>query len=152
LADRYSSLVMENVINAAEIPGAEAFLHRVTGTVRCFIISGTPQHELERIVERRGWTSLFTAILGSPTSKQDHLLTMLERYALPVSGSVFIGDAMTDYQAALATGLRFIGIQGEIDFPEATPVVKDCHGLEAALRTYFSWESAKDTQEHPRAQ
>ncbi|MBT4528040.1 MAG: hypothetical protein HOC24_15955 [Deltaproteobacteria bacterium] len=42
----------------------------------------------------------------------------------------FIGDAMTDYYAALDTGLNFIGIQGENSFPDDVVVLPDCTNLE----------------------
>jgi phosphoglycolate phosphatase-like HAD superfamily hydrolase len=50
---------------------------------------------------------------------------------------VFVGDALTDYNAARETGLHFIGIQGEVMFPDGTIVLADCTGLESAIRTLY---------------
>jgi 3-deoxy-D-manno-octulosonate 8-phosphate phosphatase KdsC-like HAD superfamily phosphatase len=59
---------------------------------------------------------------------------LLEQYSLAAKQCVFIGDALTDYNAALETGLHFIGIQGDVTFPDTVKPLTDCQGLESALK------------------
>jgi len=55
---------------------------------------------------------------------------MIKQYHLNHRRCYFIGDARTDYQAALDTGLNFIGIQGDNHFPAGTISLPDCTNLE----------------------
>jgi phosphoglycolate phosphatase-like HAD superfamily hydrolase len=98
-----------------------------------FIISGTPEQELATIVERRGITGYFNEVLGSPVSKSAHIAMLLKKYRLQAGSCVFVGDAMTDYEAAMDTGTRFIGIRGENSFPAGTEVLADCRELGPAI-------------------
>lgn len=75
----------------------------------------------------------FREILGSPIKKPEHVKTLLARYRLLPERCVFIGDALTDYNAAKSTGLHFVGIYSEVDFPDGTCVLPDCTGLQEAI-------------------
>ena len=135
-AKRYSDLVLEKVIAAKWIAGAQDFLVRARAAgFKIFVISGTPESELRYIIEKRGLGDVFHEQLGSPTKKPDHIKSLLQKYKLDPFRCVFIGDAFTDYFAARDTDLHFVGIQGDITFPEGTIVLKDCTGLQTALDT-----------------
>lgn len=129
LSRSYSSLVVEKVIEADWIAGARECLELYTGKLPIFVISGTPQDELELIVAKRNMAGYFTEILGSPPRKEPHISRLLTDYSLNCRQCVFIGDAMTDYRAAADTSLCFIGIRGESEFPPGTRVLQDCRKL-----------------------
>lgn len=133
----YSELVVDKVVEVPWIDGAKDFLNRIHGALPIFVISGTPQDELRHIIDRRKMTGYFQEILGSPTRKPEHIRNLLACYQLVPGHCVFIGDALTDYHAARQTGLHFVGIQGEVTFPEKTIVLPDCRGLHGAIRQYF---------------
>ncbi len=138
-AERYSRLVTDAVVAVPYLAGALEFLDfckKNRGDLPLFIVSGTPQPELREIVRRRGIDRYFTAVLGSPTLKPEHIRNQLDRYKLIPEHCVFIGDASTDHQAAMATGLGFIGIQGEVAFPPQVTVLPDCRNLRQALSFY----------------
>jgi phosphoglycolate phosphatase-like HAD superfamily hydrolase len=111
LAERFAALVVEEVVRAPEIEGASALLGWLEqrGTP-CFVVSGTPEDELQAIVARRGWTHFFRAVRGAPADKAALLvdLTCAHDYAPP--RCLMVGDSTTDSQAAAATGMPFLGV------------------------------------------
>ncbi|PHR30151.1 MAG: hypothetical protein COA36_01850 [Desulfotalea sp.] len=139
---RYADLVVEKVIEAPWIQGAQEFLQSTTtSTLEVFVISGTPEDELKYIINRRGITDSFKESLGSPVRKPAHIRNLLQKYELRPMDCVFVGDALTDYDAAKETGLHFVGIQGEVIFPSGTVVLEDCRGLQQALDNLFDTSS-----------
>jgi len=135
---RYSELVVDEVIAADVVPGAVQFLESHKQQLPVFVISGTPEDELKYIIERRDMSGLFREILGSPVKKPEHIRNLLGGYRLAAERCVFIGDALTDYNAARETGSHFIGIQSTVGFPEGTTVLDDCRGLQDAIASLFS--------------
>ena len=132
----YSDLVMKKVITARWVPGAEDFVKRHYKKLPLFVISGTPEDELLEITKKRGMERYFVEILGSPTRKPKHVRTLVEKYRLNSARCFFIGDALTDYHTAKETGVPFIGIKTEVDFPEHCVVLTDCIRLEECMTTY----------------
>lgn len=139
-AARYRALVIEEVIKVDWIAGVEQSLKKLTESVPLFVISGTPEEELLEVVERRGMRRFFQEILGSPIKKPAHIGRLLNKYSLTPNRCVFIGDALTDYDAARETGLHFIGIRGEVAFPGGTTVLPDCTLLCDTLIDLFAKE------------
>ncbi|WP_321494693.1 HAD family hydrolase [uncultured Desulfobacter sp.] len=133
-ANRFSDLVVQEVIRVPWINGAKAFLDAFASKLPVFVISGTPETELKYVVDQRGMSRYFKEILGSPVKKPEHIRKLLAKYSLAPEQCVFIGDALTDYNAARETGLYFIGIQGESHFPDTVKPLPDCQGLEIAIR------------------
>jgi HAD superfamily hydrolase (TIGR01549 family) len=134
---RYSELVVEKVIAADWVCGAKEFLEDIKGLVPIFVISGTPEEELNHVISRRGIAAYFQEILGSPIRKPVHIRNLLRKYGLQSKRCVFVGDALTDYNAAAETGLTFIGIHSEVEFPAGTTVLSDCTGLQQAIAASF---------------
>ncbi|MBT8362737.1 MAG: HAD-IA family hydrolase [Deltaproteobacteria bacterium] len=132
-AQNYSQLVVEKVVAAEWIGGAEEFLEEMNNQLPIFVISGTPENELREVVRRREMEGYFREILGSPIRKPTHINNLLTAYNLTPENCVFVGDALTDYYAAQETGMSFVGIQGDIEFPEATIVLPDCRELKKKI-------------------
>ncbi|MBW1676570.1 MAG: HAD family hydrolase [Deltaproteobacteria bacterium] len=120
LCQRFARLVVDEVVHAPEIPGAESFLKEWHDQVPCFVISATPEEEIREIVQRRALDVYFRDVLGSPVSKKDNLEAVLNRYALHPGGCIFFGDAESDYRAARQCKVPFLGI---LPGPEA-PLLK----------------------------
>lgn len=117
LAAEFSSLVVQAVVAAPEIPGATGFLEDFAGKVRFFINSGTPEGELKDILRRRGWETRFLEVRGSPQSKQKNLEMILKQHALTPSQCLFFGDSPSDYEAATAMKVPFLGFAENEDSP-----------------------------------
>ena len=99
---------MDEVTTAPWVDGAEDFLQKNRRRYEFYIVSGTPQDELQEIVRLRGYQNFFNEILGSPTTKDIHLNNVIRKYGLQCEQVVFVGDAETDWIAARKTGVHFI--------------------------------------------
>jgi phosphoglycolate phosphatase-like HAD superfamily hydrolase len=85
-----------------------------------FIVSGTPQDELESIIRRREMDQYFCEVLGSPKSKETLLEGALSRLKLFPEETVFVGDAETDWSAAKKLGVAFLWRRVPSDSPLLT--------------------------------
>lgn len=135
---RVGGMVEDAVTACEEIPGALDFIRRHCDRHPLFIASGTPETELRRIVERRGWTPLFAEVAGSPRHKTIVVADLIDRHGIDATRSVFVGDALTDLEAAQTNGLPFIGVVrpgAENVFPAGTHIEPDLTALEGAIAT-----------------
>ena len=69
LGERFSSIVVEEVLKAPLVPGVLNFLKNNLSRFPMFIASGTPQGELDYIIKERDLLSYFKEVCGSPRSK-----------------------------------------------------------------------------------
>jgi phosphoglycolate phosphatase-like HAD superfamily hydrolase len=132
LCEVFAGLVEDAVVAAPPVAGAEALLSSLAWHKPTFVVSGTPEPELKRIVARRGLDGAFAEVHGSPPEKPPIILGILARYAFVPDEVLFIGDALTDYRAAAETGLSFLGRVppgGVNPFPPGVPVIPDLTGL-----------------------
>ena len=117
LCDRFRTLVFEDVIAAPWVPGAlESVKRFYADGLPQFIVSGTPGDELEQIVTQREIRQYFDGVFGSPRQKADLLQWILSANGLAPSEVLFIGDAMTDYEGARISGVRFVARSTSEDF------------------------------------
>lgn len=137
LAQRFAEMVESAVIACAEVPGAQVLLETAEDrNVPAIVISGTPEQELNRIVAARGLGRYFAEVHGSPREKPAIIYDVLARLDIGAAEAVFVGDAMTDFEAARDTGVPFIGRtpRGAVcPFPEDTWVVEDMTGVTGGL-------------------
>jgi HAD superfamily hydrolase (TIGR01549 family) len=110
LCQRFAKLVVDEVVTAAEIPGAERFLRLCVEKLPLFVVSAAPEAELQEIVKSRGWSGYFREVRGASRSKRENLAMLLQKYDLAAERCLFFGDAEADYRAARACGVKFIGI------------------------------------------
>ncbi len=126
LGNDFSRLSLQGVLESPFIPGALETLQELKQKkILCFIVSGTPDSELKLIVDKRGLAKYFSEIHGSPRKKDVIIKDIALRYKLVLQECLFVGDAMTDYEAAKSTGTKFLGIvkSGEVSpFQEGTIV------------------------------
>ena len=115
--EKFSQIVENEVVAAPEIEGARDFLQKVFGTIKCFIVSATPDDELVRIVEKRDLDKYFIEVLGSKHSKTQNLIYLIKKYHLTSFNCKFFGDAINDYNAAKNCFVPFIGIIPDTDSP-----------------------------------
>lgn len=111
LGEQFSKLVLEKVLQSPFIPGAEQLLRWLCAQgIPCFIATGTPQAEIDFIVEKRQLQKYFKRVTGSPTKKPEIIRAILKDYQLKPEEVVFLGDAVSDYQAAQQTSVPFIAV------------------------------------------
>ncbi len=108
LCRRFSELVMERIVDCEPVPGTCETLKQLHGRVPMYVVSGTPQSELRRIVDARGMGRYFVEVLGSPTPKPLLVESIVRRHAHTRSRVVLVGDARLDLEAARTNGIGFV--------------------------------------------
>ena len=105
---RFSGLVKQRVIESDWVPGAETYLHTNPFDQILFIITATPQSEIDEIIDAIGLTHCFTGVIGAPTKKEEAIHQLIQQYNINTELSVMIGDSITDYLAAVENKVPFV--------------------------------------------
>ena len=117
---------MDGVLASPFVSGAQETLEVLReNDIFAYIVSGTPDREIKLIVDRRGLSQYFKQVHGSPRKKQEICQEIIRRGNYNAQNCLFIGDAMTDYEAAQKNGVCFLGIVREdkvSPFPHGTPI------------------------------
>ena len=108
LGSRFSEFVVRRIIKAPYVKGALKFIMENYNKINFFISTGTPQNEIEIILKERGISHYFIEIYGSPQSKIDHITKIINKHNLNKKEIIFIGDSITDKNAANQTGIPFV--------------------------------------------
>ena len=127
LSDRFSALVVQEVLKSPFIEGALETLEQLRQIhIPMFVVSGTPHEEIQDIVQKRHLAHYFIEVHGSPRKKEKIIHDIIARYRFEPERSLFIGDSIGDYYGAVANGVQFLGItpKGEKSlFPQGTNVL-----------------------------
>lgn len=107
LAAIFSSHVVEGVVNSEEVKGTSDFLNSSHEYIK-YIITGTPTIEIKPILERRKMNHFFVDAHGSPEKKGFWVKKIINAENIRAEECVFIGDALTDYNAAVNNNITFI--------------------------------------------
>jgi HAD superfamily hydrolase (TIGR01549 family) len=111
LGNEFSQLVLQKVIDSPFMPGALESLQALKADkVPSYIVSGTPEEEMNHIVDTKSLRTFFNEVHGAPRKKTDIVCEILQQKHYTPDQCLFIGDAMTDYEAAKKNDLLFIGI------------------------------------------
>jgi beta-phosphoglucomutase-like phosphatase (HAD superfamily) len=111
LSQQFSDLVLTGVLQSPFIEGAMSSLEYLKkNSIPAFVASGTPDEEMKFIVKERKLSNYFAEVHGSPRLKDEIVTDILARFTLQAKECLFIGDAMSDYEAAQKTQLQFLGI------------------------------------------
>lgn len=108
LGEQFSELALRRVLEAPFVPGAREALDELASDYLLFVASGTPQEELQHIVEQRGLAGSFREVWGSPSEKPAIVRDLLARYELAPAELLFVGDGTSDHRAAETTGVEFL--------------------------------------------
>jgi len=105
---RYSELTLDAVVAAEWVPGAREYIERNYSFQNFYIVTGTPQEDIEEICRRMNFTSYFRGIFGAPRDKTSIVGSVLEKETYEPSQCLFIGDALADFEAARNNGIDFL--------------------------------------------
>lgn len=92
----------------AEPVGEALALVRHAGPARCFVVSGTDQAELRDVFASHGLDAAFAEVLGSPTTKPEHIRRVLRERGCAPRDALFVGDGAGDFRACRETGVPFV--------------------------------------------
>jgi phosphoglycolate phosphatase-like HAD superfamily hydrolase len=139
LCNQFASIVIEQVVSAPPVEGADLFLSQNYKNLDFYIVSGTPQDEIRTILKRRQMDCYFKGVYGSPAEKHFLIRDILDNIKIERRLALFVGDTMTDYNAALANEVNFIGrvAPGDVSlFPSGTRLITDLTSLEIAIAEF----------------
>lgn len=126
LGEEFNRLSLNGVLKAPYIEGALETLEKLKiFKIPAVVASGTPQEEIQYIVKKRELSEFFREVHGSPRKKQEIIRDVAYRYEFVLKKCLFIGDAITDFEAAQDCGTRFLGIvreKGTSPFPSYTKI------------------------------
>jgi HAD superfamily hydrolase (TIGR01549 family) len=140
LINKFSILVKDKVIHAEYVKGAKAFIENNYKKYNCYIVTGTPQNEIDEIIEKRRLKPYFKKIYGYPPGKTKLIKKIILDIGENKKNMVFIGDSIDDLKGAIETGVRFIGrlIVGKKnrEFKKGNfPLIADFEGIEDVIST-----------------
>jgi phosphoglycolate phosphatase-like HAD superfamily hydrolase len=109
LANKFSNLVLQKVIDSPYVTGVYDFISSNHKNYDFHISTGTPSDEIETILKQKSLRKFFNEVYGSPEKKDSHVKKILKKYSYNKSEVVFIGDALSDRDAARKNDIYFVG-------------------------------------------
>lgn len=111
LARRFSELTVDKVLKAPFIKGAPEFLGILKRNNKSmFVVSGAPEDEIKKIVEKKYLGQYFADVKGSPRSKKSNIEYLLKKHGIKSSASAYFGDSEEDQNAANGLDIDFVPI------------------------------------------
>lgn len=104
----FSEAVFQAVLDSTWVPGAREYLMANHAVQRFVLVTGTPQAEIERILDVSGIAGCFCEVHGAPTSKAAAIAAALARLRCRCEDALMIGDSEADLRAALAARVAFL--------------------------------------------
>jgi len=114
LGKKFSTIVLEKILNVDAIPGALDFLVFLKNqNIPAFISSGTPDAELKKILQKRDLNPYFLNVYGSNLTKEEAIDVITSNHNFNYSDLLFVGDAKTDYDAAKSKNVPFVAVYSD---------------------------------------
>lgn len=112
---QFSKLVTNRVINSPWVEGVLEYIKTNYKAQKFFLITATPQKEIEEILKKLEISKYFKKVIGSPTNKKDALKIILSNENINLDGSIMIGDSCSDYEAAKENDVFFVFRKTELN-------------------------------------
>ena len=123
LSTRFGELTRSAIIECPFVKGAEDFLKYIRYRYTIYLVSATPQSDLDQIIEAKGLSDYFKKVYGAPIKKNEILKKIMLTEKVSVNEILYIGDSPEDQQCAKDLGIRFIGMQSDRDLNDSTHLV-----------------------------
>lgn len=107
LTNEFSNIVKNQVIKSKYVDGAYKFIN-TNKYYKCWVITGTPENEIKSIIKYRDIDKYFVGIHGSPKTKDQIIKEVVKNNKLKINETIYIGDAITDYDAAKKNNILFV--------------------------------------------
>jgi phosphoglycolate phosphatase-like HAD superfamily hydrolase len=139
LAKQFSALVLQKIIEASYVKGAYNFITSNYQKYDFYISTGTPKDEIDIILEKKGIRKYFKDVYGSPDKKEKHIKEILKRNNLKTREILFIGDSITDRNAAQLMNVFFVGRKTELeDFVGEKYVIANLDEFQGCLESILN--------------
>ena len=107
-AKKFSSLVVEEVLNANYINGIESYLKINHNSQKFFLVTATPEEEILKITKELEIFDYFKIIIGYPKTKEEGFELILKESGIDNADFIVIGDSLSEYNAAKKYTLKFV--------------------------------------------
>jgi len=128
IAQKFSDIVVSRVIESDWVKGAEEFLEKYHNNLDLFVISGTPQKEMDLIIKKRGMEKYFKGIYGTPDTKPVLAKRIINENKYNPDKVLYIGDCLSDYYDAQKANIPFLGrVPNGVNsiFPKEVSIITD---------------------------
>ena len=106
--NKFSNLVKKKVIYSEWVPGVLSFLESNWQKKTFFLVTATPQSEIEQNISELNIQYYFKEVVGSPIMKNDSIKSLLNKYSICQKNALLIGDSASDHNAAKFNNISFI--------------------------------------------
>ena len=130
LVKRFSLLTKKKIIECPQVEGVIYFLNYFKNKVPLYLLSATPQAELNEIVIKTNLDKYFNGIYGAPIDKSNVLNKIIFNEKINSNETVFFGDSISDQISAEKANVKFIGIKTNKNNPVSSKIV---------LKNYFEF-------------
>jgi len=104
----FSLLVKHKVVDSEWVSGVLDYLLNNYHNQIFFLVTATPQQEIEEILRSLNIDHFFEKVFGSPTKKNDAIRMLLNEYSIIPNDALMIGDSVTDYKASKLNSIEFV--------------------------------------------
>jgi len=105
---RFSHLVQQAVIESPWVPGVFEYLQANYTSQFFFLITATPQEEIEQILCAVDINNFFREVHGAPTAKAMVVQDVMSRLRFNSDQALVVGDSATDLSAAEENNVAFL--------------------------------------------
>ena len=105
---KFSTLVRQKVIDSQWVPGVLNYLSSNHNKQKFFLVTATPQQEIEDILVSLKIKHFFKEVVGSPTTKVNAIKGILNKHSILSKNSIMIGDSISDCNAANINNVQFV--------------------------------------------
>jgi HAD superfamily hydrolase (TIGR01549 family) len=130
-AEKFSLLVKQKVIDSDWVEGVLDFLKTNHKKQEYFLVTATPQLEIEYILKKLKIENYFTEIIGSPTKKSNAVKNILNKYGINPKKVFMIGDSKSDYESAKTNHVDFFLLKTNLNHILQKQI--DCHMIESFI-------------------
>ena len=107
-ADKFSQLVKQKVIDSSWVDGIKEYLQEHYHKQQFFLVTATPQLEIEYILDQLKIKLYFQKVIGSPINKGKAVKSLLKEYDIDPIQAIMVGDSISDYEAAESNHVAFV--------------------------------------------
>ncbi len=120
MAAEFAHIIKIEMQKCPMVNGALEFLEAWHTKMPLYVCSGTPQVELQNILQQRRLDIYFQGVYGTPPEKAVLLQTIVEKSHILPEATLMVGDAITDFEAAQKNCTHFYGINFRADIENIT--------------------------------
>ncbi len=107
-SDKFSLLVKQKIIDSEWTNGVLEYLQENYQRQQFFIVTATPQQEIEEILIQLKIENYFKQVIGSPVSKVSALKLLINKYGIDRKKAIMIGDTLSDFESAKDRQIPFV--------------------------------------------